>query len=358
MNIDFHYGVIYVLARAAGFDRAKAETVAHACQYVDDSTVTGTLDFEGGQSFERFASAHEMYDHKNMVRDSDKRVWAPFHFLPACEGDTFEEKCVCKPDSQIARAIIQEAIRLREHENALHRLGVTIHVYVDTWAHQGFTGTISPHNVVHNLHSDHHEHEKLLVRLRRMVGAAKDLVENELANMIVRLGHGAALHLPDLPWAKWGYTNGNGDPIDRENLPQFMEAADMAYRAMKGFLRGNVDFVSENGLPDNVKSALQELLHGNRSEDPEERLERLAELVAGGSIPGVHENIPAYVAKGHRSWKFLATGITSHSDDGLSAPVWSEAFERSDYRKFHEAVKEHRAFVTGELLPQYGVRLA
>ena len=86
MNIDFHYGVIYILARAAGLDIIQAETVAHACEYVDDSTVSGTLDFQDGQSFDRFASAHDMLDHLNMNRDSDKRVWAPFHFLPACEG--------------------------------------------------------------------------------------------------------------------------------------------------------------------------------------------------------------------------------------------------------------------------------
>jgi len=38
--------------------------------------------------------------------------------------------------------------------------------------------------------------------------------------------------------------------------------------------------------------------------------------------------------------------------------VWSEAFEQSDYRKFHDAIKEHRFVVTQIILPKHGVRLA
>lgn len=358
MNIDFHYGVIYILARKAGFEGKSAETIAHACQYVDDSTVTGVLDFEEGQSFDRFASAHEMFDHKNMVRDSDMRVWAPFHFLPACEGDTFDEKCVCRPNSATARALVEEALRLRTADNALHRLGVTLHVYVDTWAHQGFSGTISPNNVVHQLTSDHHDSNDLLAELRRAVGAARDLAESELVDMISRLGHGAALHLPDLPWAVWRYTNGHDQPIRRENLPDFISAADMAFRALSAFRSSSATFVDQRGLPADFKDALEQLLGGSQSNDCDERLQRLFDAVASGSIPGLREDVPIYVAKGPRSWKFLATGITSHSNDGPTPPIWSAAFEESDYRKFHDAVKDHRAFVTEELLPRHGVRLA
>ena len=65
MNIDFHYGVVYLVARIAGMTPIDAETVAHAGQYVDDSTTTGVLAFEGGETFERFASAHKVVDLRN-----------------------------------------------------------------------------------------------------------------------------------------------------------------------------------------------------------------------------------------------------------------------------------------------------
>ncbi|RUL77506.1 DUF6765 family protein [Dyella choica] len=358
MNNDFHYGVIYILARLAQYDRESATTIAHACQYVDDSTVTGVLDFAGGESFDRFASAHAMYDYLNWVSDSAKRVWAPFHFLPACEGQTFDEKCVCRPNSRTAREMVKETIRQNHAENGLHRLGVTLHVYVDTWAHQKFSGTISANNIVNELRSEHHEPTDLLGQLRKWVGVVEDATENAVAGLITRLGHGAALHLPDLPWAKWRYVNGHEQAIQRDNLPDFMTAADMAFRAIKGFQSGQEDFENLAGLTADAKTSLENLLRDSRSEDSDERLRHLMEEVAKGSIHGLREEVPEYVAKGEGSWKFEATGIDSAETDGLTKPVWQPKFEHSDYRKFHDAVKQHRAYVMGTLLPSHGVRLA
>jgi hypothetical protein len=78
---------------------------------------------------------------------------------------------------------------------------------------------------------------------------------------------------------------------------------------------------------------------------------------AKGAISGVREQIPPYVAKGPGSWKHSGTGIVT-GDDGKEKPKWTKAFEESDYRKFHDAVKEHRFVVTQYILPEYGVRLA
>jgi len=358
MNIDFHYGVIYVVTRLAGFDQAEAQTIAHACQYVDDSTVPGVLEFEGGQSYDRFASAHEMLDYKNTQNSRDKLVWAPFHFLPAGQGETLEEKSVCHPNSEIAQKMVKRAIEGRNAENGLHRLGVTLHVYVDTWAHQHFTGTISAHNVVTSLKSDDHHPDTLLGTLKSYVGAAEDAAESEVIDLISKLGHGAALHFPDLPWAKWEYVNGHGIPISRENLGIFLDAANMAHKAARGFRSGNVDYLEEDGLPEEAQTALRGQFESNRSENPEERLAVFKKAVGEGAIPGIHEQLPAYVAKGPDSWKHAATGITETDTDGDNKPKWSENFEQSDYRKFHDAVKEHRFVVMQEILPAHGVRLA
>src|ERR1700744_3699198 len=151
MNIDFHYGVVYVAARVGGMTPADACTVAHACQYVDDATTHGILRFKGGETFERFATAHKLFDYSNTENDQNRLVWTPFHFLPAAEGDTLEEMAVCRPDSEVAREVVRRAIRQRNTETGLHRLGVTLHTYVDTWAHQGFAGIESPWNRVHLL---------------------------------------------------------------------------------------------------------------------------------------------------------------------------------------------------------------
>jgi hypothetical protein len=119
MNIDFHYGVIYVTSRLAGMSKEQAQVVAHSCQYVDDATTPGILDFAGGESFERLASAHKLFDYKNGWNRENRVIWAPFHFLPGGQGDSLEEKSICRPDSIIAKSMVRKAIEARNENNGL-----------------------------------------------------------------------------------------------------------------------------------------------------------------------------------------------------------------------------------------------
>jgi len=357
MNIDFHYGVIYLVARIAGMNQQQASTVAHACQYVDDATTHGLLFFEGGELFERFASAHAIYDYHNIDNDLNRLVWAPFHFLPAGQGETLEEKAICRPNSDIAKETVRQAIRSAHTPNALHRLGVTLHSYVDTWAHQGFSGIESDFNRVNDIDVAGLTPEGWAAKL---IDATKYLI-NEVATDVVSrffpLGHGAALHYPDQPWAVWSYVNGKGQTVKRNNLPDFVDAADMACRATRGFLANDEAFEGLPGLPESQKWALEQLLSSNRSEDADIRLQFIYESVPEGIIPDLIDTIPVYIAKGKGSWKHAATGLET-GDDSRIRPVYSSAFEQSDYRYFHDAVKEHRFVVTQGILPRHGLRIA
>jgi hypothetical protein len=357
MNIDFHYGVIYAVARIGGFAAKDAQTVAHACQYVDDATTPGVLEFSEGQTYERFASAHVMLDYRNEMNDQDKLVWAPFHFLPGGDGNSLDEKAVCRPDSVIAKTMVKRAIEARQADNALHRLGITLHTYVDTWAHQGFTGTVSKRNHITYLKGDDHDEKTWLSKLNGFLGTAENTVAAIALDTISGLGHGAALHFPDMPWATWEYIDGHGAHVYRQNLPDFVMAADMACKAIQGFINGNPDFSKEPGLSGATKSELSGILSQSRSHDEKERLSTFRKAFASGAITSCVEAIPGYIPKGVGSWKYQATGIAD-KDDGSKKPVWSETFESSDYRKFHDAIKEHRFVVTQEILPAFGIRLA
>src|SRR5689334_6972974 len=86
MQIDFHHGTTYVIARIAGMDHAAASTVAHASQYVDDATNSGRIEFDNGAMYERISSAHKMLDYRNFESLANATVWIPFHFLPGNGG--------------------------------------------------------------------------------------------------------------------------------------------------------------------------------------------------------------------------------------------------------------------------------
>lgn len=356
MNIDFHYGVIYIVGRTAGLTRNEAQTVAHACQYVDDATTDGLLKFRDGQRFERFASAHGMIDYRNRVSENNRESWVPFHFVPGGEGDSFDDRLVCRPNSAIAKALVCDALARRHQDNALHRLGVTLHAYIDTWAHQGFSGIVSKHNQVENIIVDGIDHHGLLGRIKSTLEALKDTIVANALSDCLPLGHGAALSFPDQPWTVWRYTNGHGQEVGRNNLNDFVSAAGGAYGAIRAFKEGKADLSNTPALPPDTAATLRELLELNRSDDADERLSGLRQAVKAGKFPGV-DDIPLYIAKGPDSWKHVATGIVASRDDGDERPVWQPSFETSDYRRFHDAVKEHRTALLDVILPQYGLRV-
>ncbi|RKP48297.1 DUF6765 family protein [Trinickia fusca] len=357
MNIDFHYGVIYAVARLGGLDVAEARTVAHSCQYVDDATTDGLLKFADGERFERIASAHEMIDYKNEEDDQNRRIWVPFHFLPGAQGKSVAEKAVCRPNSDVAKDVVRRALNAHGAYNALHRLGVTLHVYVDTWAHQGFSGVASDYNRITHLEGDDHDHETWLGKLKETLISAGEKVESLAIDALSGLGHGAALHFPDMPWATWRYRcKVSEEMVHRDNLPDFVQAADMACKVVQAFKAKSQEFESQPGLPPDAKAALGNLLRENCSHDPDERLSFWKEALASGKLPGLNEALPDYIAKGPGSWKHAATRLAGDDDSG-EAPVWSEVFEQSDYRKFHDATKEHRFVAVQEVLPEAGLRL-
>jgi hypothetical protein len=358
MNIDFHFGYIYAVARLGGLDSGQAETVAHACQYIDDSTTNGILKFKNGESFERFAAAHKLFDFgANHNSEQDKLVWTPFHFLPGGDGDTIEKKAICKKDSAIAQEMIRTTLRrcldkAKDPDsagNALHRLGVALHAYVDTWAHHDFSGFPSDHNKVHSLKSDDPD-EGFLKR-------TLDTLESIAANVSFRLGHGGALHYPDWPWASWRYTSGDGKPMLRNNLDEFLDAADAACKVIQAYVHDSTNLQEQAGLSAAALNAIRGLMENNRDENEGKRFNVVMEAIRDGGIPGIPAGpVPGYVDKGVGSWKHAATGSDEVDDEG-PAPEWSETFEASDYRKFHDAVKEHRSFVISTLLPKHGIRL-
>jgi len=194
--------------------------------------------------------------------------------------------------------MVRRAIDNRHATNALHRLGVSLHVYVDTWAHQGFCGTESKHNTVLFLEGDHHDHATWLSKLEDMLADTVHNVEAVGLDVISGLGHGGALHFPDMPWATWKYRNGHLMEIQRNNLPDFVQAADMACKVVQGFLNGNRQYDTERGLPPEAKAALQDLLASNRDHDGDKRLGVLMHSIAEGKSPRCRRRYPRLHCQG------------------------------------------------------------
>lgn len=354
MQIDGHHAMTYVAARLAGFSRPKASIVAYSAQYVDDATNSGVIRFDNDAMYGRISSAHKMLDYRNSDELANHQVWVPFHFLPGNGGKPagenpdggFIRKLVCYPDSHVARDMLRICAADSAKPYALHRLGITMHVYADTWAHQGFAGVNHKINEVSDISSN----SKALDRsfLNKMI--------NYFLSESFPLGHGAALSHPDRPSLIWEYENGLGERVKRNNQQIFMDAVDKMCRAMQCFIAGDLDMNLESmpGLPGADAKKILSLIKTIKGDSGEIRHHKWIEEIASGSFSFGAEKV-AYVGKGKGSWKHKSIGQLASADTGRETFTYNKSFMKSNWKHFHDALQAHRLDVLHDILPRYGI---
>ncbi len=354
MQIDFHHATTYVIARAAGFEHNKAEIIAYASQYVDDATSSGVVHFDNQAVYHRISSAHKILDLRNTQELANHQVWLAFHFLPGNGGmqagenpqGSFINKIVCRPNSPIAQEMVRGVILEKDRLYGLHRLGVAMHVYSDTWAHQGFSGVMHDINEV----EDSVETGDSGVFRGGINAWLKARLRDKLDDLVPPLGHGRANVFPDIPFLQWQYENGRGEVIARDNTRDFMEAADHMCMAMQRFILGDPD-ASVAGLDVDTKGKLHEMFVGVTNEEGEDRHAEWLQAIRGGAFSFGAAAIADYMPRGRESWKAQALG-SSHD---LPVHRYQPAFLQSDWKMFHDAIQAHRFHVVHDILPRYGI---
>ncbi len=351
MQIDFHHATTYVVAREAGFSHSDADIIAYAAQYVDDATSSGTVYFDNRAVYNRISSAHKMLDPRNTEELANHCVWMPFHFLPGNGGlpadqnpdGSFIDKIVCTPDSQVAQEMVRDAILEKDRAYGLHRLGVTMHVYADTWAHQGFAG------VLHNINEVEHAVETDNCGV--FPGGIACVLRSILDDTIPPLGHGRALTFPDMPFLKWQYTNGRGKLITRDNPANFLEACEHMCMAMRRYLLGDPN-AKVTGLSAATRLQIENMFATTVLEEGDKRHQKWLEAIRNGvfTVCG-HADIDNYFARGKDSWKADALGTS------FDLPVYpyKNNFLSSHWKHFHDAIQAHRFNVVYNILPRYGI---
>lgn len=377
MQKDFHFGVTYTVARLAGFEERDAHRIAYSAQFVDDAVHEGILTFKNRASYAFIASAHKMLDYRNFKELANKYVWIPFHFLPGnriieeYEGKSsnFEQRLVCRPNSEVAQAMVDNCIKNNDKSFALHLLGVTMHVYADTWAHQGFCGVTSHLNTVGDIYDfegvrddQMHEHIKefystgsylpwWLSFLKTLkVHKLIDIIKSKFVNGINPIGHGSVLSYPDLPFKKWQYKNWNGDLISRDNPDDFYQAVIHMFQVMKRF-RGEED------NSEAIKSdfdLIKSILKNNNSENDEIRLTHWLQLLNSGQFSFGQDSVE-YKRHGVGSWMFEGLGFLNDEEFSFDELDYPHGFMAKDWKLLHDALAFHRFSVLNVILPKFGI---
>lgn len=366
MQIDFHYYGTYALARVAGLRAGVAQTIATAAQYVDDAIDDQLLLNRVGSRFFPEVTAHRTFDFKeNTDPDNQRQVWVPFHFLPGGQGESLSEKLVCRKDSDLSKTLVLHALDLADQPFALELIGLTAHVYADTFAHWGFSGVSSRRNrvvgdsiQVNPSTPDFVDamRDKLKALLARLSLNELQLpnfreVISEFANGFGALGHGAVATCPDQPYLAWSYAHEfpdlAGPPQDRFNQVDYRQAARMLLETFGQFAARRPDLAAPGGdRPyEEIESVVAEVLATVGS--AEERTAAWQRAVEQGRLyRGADSVIPDYDPS--------VLDAQRRALEKLGDPA--EARDNGVYR-FFQAASLHRWYVLRDLLPAHGIAL-
>src|SRR5262249_17446750 len=138
-------------------------------------------------------------------------------------------------------------------------------------------------------------------------------LENYFLNKALPLGHGTVLSNPDKPYLVWGYTNGHGERIERNNPKDFIDAADHMCKAMQCFRAGDIRY-SAPGLPPRDRDTIWQFFTNLVIPDEKVRHAAWLEDIKKGFFSFGPETA-SYVAEGEGSWKHYALGVPDADDD-------------------------------------------
>ena len=213
MNINFHYFTIKALALYAGFSEMEAQTIAAYSQYVDDYDLydalylTSVPDYtlflsqqvSGGYLFSPVTTAiSSAFDRFVLSRpEFSLRTAIPFHYIPERPLNSQKETitnyrtkaATFQQPSLITDLLLEAKMSYLSTHNtfSLMYIGILLHIFADTYAHQQFNG--------------YHSYENFCI-LTKAVSNINDaeityLYLPQTSSQLYALGHNELSHAPD-----------------------------------------------------------------------------------------------------------------------------------------------------------------
>jgi hypothetical protein len=314
VNIEFHYYIIHFLANHAGFRGEDARLLAYSSQFVDHNIISYKIKTVRGLYNTSPTQNYGFWD------DSFPReVYIPFHFFPGnpdskknARKDGKKNPLNCTPNSGNVKSLLLESLKSRN----LYRVGIALHTYADSWAHQNFSGILENWNII------------------------------DEKSIIPAIGHAQALRKPDNPGITWDDQRLPTAAEKITNRDRMLSAAKMIYKYLCTYNGRSFD---DSEL---VMWKLGELigLPGQKTSDErisdliiEERIEKyhrsdwLREALELSEDPGNER-----MFSGYDKLLWLKDAFLYRSSIIEQKPVKSnENFYRSHFLKWHESALAH-----------------
>ncbi len=361
MQLDMHYYGTYVMARTAGLNKNTSQIIATASQFVDDNAEKENVNFRDGGRMDVEATAHHTLQIKNLDKEDQRQIWVPFHFLPGNKGESFTARLVCQKNSLIAREMVKFNLSHLDQPYALPLIGITAHVYADTFSHYGFSGISSRKNKIVN---DSFKFEEInqgmetYIRKKEAVFKENYPKENFMDNikswfaetLSGALGHGAAVTFPDRPFLKWRFQYDGADKMCplRDNPETFLEACEELHGIFRTVAEKRQDLAEENSFKDfnSIREIVIDVLRTQA--DQKGRIQAWKDLALAGEIIGTGaEKIPSY---NEDTWHNQRDNLKRKKDSSVATSL--------NIYQFYQAAAIHRVNVLRNILPSHGLIVA
>ncbi len=357
MDVEFHYYITYLLAARAGFVPAEALKIAYSCQAVDDNVLLCSISDNQGTRYKNQIS--QTIDVKKPVAELSS-IYPIFHFVPWCGISTGEavppsprkrgkwSKKTTAANNVIAQKMVRNAFGLpSDSDERLYRIGIALHAYADTWAHQNFIGEASKLN---------------------SIPTATD--EIDLENLI-NIGHGVYGHQPDVPNLVW--TDHRLSNVTVNNKQRFLDAAAHIFTFL---IKDRDPQVSEEFLQNEIKHLQADIgqdigpdTSTFKSFSTDKRLRNyrtraFRQEYGGTELPEYNRQTISWAQEAMKeSWTDLSSEIMEalckHTNGFFqTAPIecrWRDPdYRKSDWYKFSESIKSHHA-ISSAILRENGI---
>lgn len=269
MDICFHYFAVKTVARAAGYREEQAQRIAAYSQLMDDYDWQGYLRAENMPDYLKRAGADVIYNETLKIVSSvatgfpsvldmvelilphaQKLIVSPFHFIPRNErrvsnGDLRTVPAKLHDGSYISSMLdsLEEdmASNSISESDALMKMGMLLHTFADTYAHQLFTGYNNKTNSVKLISAkDNITQADATKEYGYWVEQWISQLEEDLGAEIPTIGHMSVVSIPDLSHLSFEmeYTDIDGTKRvhARSNTDLFVAACRELYTFMRTVL--------------------------------------------------------------------------------------------------------------------------
>jgi hypothetical protein len=353
MKKDAHYYAVLAFARACGFKKEAAHSVAYASQFVDDAKINhiilkekpADIEFEiidEKPSFFNMATCHSYFKVKTLNFSAMTNNTCAFHFVPGCEGTSFVKKMRCKENKQVINNICRDA----KEEDDLVKFGMVLHPFADTFAHQGFSGLVSKVNDIRKCKPKKISSTFLKKITQIMMLFCKNKFDKYLDFAMPAYGHGQAMENPDLPYLEWSYEYDYSDEFsekiersDNDNKERFQRAFENIKEHLEEYLSKHPEYKDDNFIFTDFNTLYKVLL--KRVSD-KKRIKNWQKLLISMNLFIKSDKVHKHDENLWLEQAFSNFDKKKFNNRKVTNAVLANKFNESNWYKFYKAVKWYK----------------